>query len=91
MTATNKSGSSRTKLVLFSSIILLAALCIVFAAKYTMLKLRVAFADGQVAVFQEMNSSADRNSGPRKIVRKVGIRDEVLSVRLKVSKGYATG
>jgi hypothetical protein len=54
-------AGSRTK-VLFSSLIV--GLCIVFGARYTMLNLRIAFGDGQVAIFKEMEASAKSTADP---------------------------
>jgi hypothetical protein len=59
------------KVVLVSLFILVAVLCVVCAAKYTMLKLRVAFADGQVAIFEEMEASAKGTTDPRQMSGKL--------------------
>lgn len=46
------------KIVLFASLIVLACLCALFAVKYSLLKVRLAFADDQVAIFEDMKASA---------------------------------
>ncbi len=66
--ATNaKTPGSRTKLVLWSLLIVLFVSGVFFAAQYTMLKLRVAFADGQIAIFDQMKVSANGTTDPRKL------------------------
>ena len=59
------------KFILLSSLIVVAVLCVVCAAKYTMLKLQVAFADGQVAIFEEMEASANSTIDPRQMSGKL--------------------
>jgi hypothetical protein len=55
------------KLVLLLSVIVVFCLCILFATKYTMLKLRVDFAAGQVAIFEEMKTAASGTTDPHKL------------------------
>lgn len=59
------------KVILLSSLIVVAVLCVVCAAKYTMLKLKVAFADGQVAIFEEMKASASSTTDPQQLSGKL--------------------
>jgi hypothetical protein len=58
---------SRLKLVVWTSIILLVVLSSFFATEYGLLKLRVAFADGQVKVFEDMRKTANGTTDPRKL------------------------
>jgi hypothetical protein len=64
-------SGSPTKVVLWSSLIVVAFLCVVCAAKYTMLKLRLAFADSQVAIFEDMKASANSTTDPQKLSGKL--------------------
>jgi len=50
--------TSRTQRWLYSSLVLASFLAVFFAAIYTTLKLRVAFADGQVAIFRATKVAA---------------------------------
>jgi len=64
MFAAAKAGGLRMKIVLCSLFLVLAGLCTLFAVKYTILKVRVAFADGQVAIFEDMKASAASTTDP---------------------------
>jgi prepilin-type processing-associated H-X9-DG protein len=64
-------GDLRIKMVLISSLTLVAVLCVVCAEKYTMLKLNVAFADGQVAIFEDMKASANGTTDPQQLSGKL--------------------
>jgi hypothetical protein len=58
---------NRINLVLWSTVLLMFVLGVLFATKYTMLKLRVAFADGQVKVFEGMKVLANATKDPREL------------------------
>lgn len=66
-TVANTWGGARFKLVLWSLVIVLCALAAFFAVKYATLKLRVAFADGQVRIFEDMKATANATTDPRKL------------------------
>ena len=55
------------RLVLLLSVVVVSCLCILFATKYTMLKLRVDFAAGQIATIEEMKTAAGETTDPHKL------------------------
>jgi hypothetical protein len=67
MVTSAANGGSRMKLFLLLSVSVVFCLCILFATKYTMLKLRVDFAAGQVAIFEEMKTAAGGTTDPHKL------------------------
>ena len=69
-TPTSTTGP-RTRLVLLLLLVVVAVLCIVCAEKYTTLKLHVVFADGQVAIFKEMEASAYSTTDPREMTARL--------------------
>ena len=67
----NKPTTCHAGAVLWLVIILVGALAAAGLFKYTMLKLRVAFADGQVAIFEATKASASKTSEPTELSRQL--------------------
>ena len=55
----------------YSAIIIGVVLCGVFSIKYTLLKLRISFAYGQISTFEVMRSSLDNISEPGELSAKL--------------------
>jgi len=64
---TNIHGGLSSKVLRWYLVILLCFVAGFCMVKYTMLKLRVAFADGQVKIFREMEVAANSAADPRKL------------------------
>ena len=67
MATMNTTGVFHFKPMLWSSLILIFVVCVIFAAKYTMLRVRVDFAEAQVNIFEEMKRSANETADPQKL------------------------
>ena len=66
-TTTNTPNDNRIRFVLYSSLVAVSIVAVIFAIKYTTLKLRVAFADGQVRIFDGMKVLANSTTDPHKL------------------------
>src|SRR5436190_10455555 len=67
MATVSTTGSFHIKPTLWSSVILVFVVCVIFAAKYTMLRIRVDFAEDQIDMFEQMKGSANETTDTRKL------------------------
>ena len=67
MATVNTTCSFHIKPTLWSSVIFIFVVCVIFAAKYTMLRMRVDFAEAQVDIFEQMKGSANETTDALKL------------------------